>query len=550
VELLRARKELEETVKKFSDLYDFAPVGYVTLDRTGTILGANLTFSGITGVERSRLIGRRFRMLIAENARANFACFLEQVFSCTATVSGEIMLLKGGHSELNLQLEGVASPSGEECRIALINITGQRQATEALRREAETSLQLRLLKESAEATARTKSQFFANMSHELRTPMTGIIGMIQIALKEELAPETREYLETALGLSRSLLRILNDILEMARFAAGRISIANDPFSPRGCIAEAVDVIKPEAVRKGLDLTVSVAEDIPETLAGDHARLRQILVNLIINAVKFTETGTVEVRVCAGKKISGGKREFTFAVTDTGIGIPDDNKDLLFQAFSQVDASHSRRYGGTGLGLVICREIVELMGGTISHVSRDGGGSTFSFTIPLEAAETEIDAPGACEALPDDTITAPEPGRMPLLLLVEDDPVIRQVLELMLRKSSYNLHIAEDGRKAVEMWEAGEYDVVLMDIQMPYLDGFEATRAIREKERGRGGHTPIVAMTAHALKEDEEKCLDAGMDAYIPKPIDFVKTLHLIRKILDKSTEHDEKPIVHENRFQV
>ena len=238
---------------------------------------------------------------------------------------------------------------------------------------------------------------------------------------------------------------------------------------------------------------------------------------------------MEVRVTAGGITSGERREFTFAVADTGIGIPDDKKELLFRAFSQVDDSHSRSYGGTGLGLAISREIVELMGGTISFESAEGVGSNFHFTIPMGEAGMESDTQSTETATP-----ALEGERIPRLLHVDDDPVIRLVLGQMLNHANYNIDFAEDGLKGVEMWEKGKYDLLLMDVQMPRLNGFEATRAIREKERERGGHTPIVAVTAYARKEDEERCLAAGMDAFVSKPIDFKKCTTVINELIRES----------------
>jgi CheY-like chemotaxis protein len=233
----------------------------------------------------------------------------------------------------------------------------------------------------------------------------------------------------------------------------------------------------------------------------------------------------------------GKREFTFAVSDTGIGVPSDKKEVLFQTFSQVDASHSRRYGGTGLGLAISKGIVELMGGTISFASEDGAGSTFSFTIPMKETDLEHDDLSADDSfLPEAVITTQE-GERPRVLLAEDDSTIQEVLGELLKMANYDVDIAKDGLKAVEMWENGGYDIVLMDVQMPRLDGFEASRAIREKEREQGGHTPIVAMTAHSQKMDEENCLAAGMDAYISKPIDFKESLRVIGDII----KHTVKP---------
>jgi PAS domain S-box-containing protein len=409
-ELRQARSELETALEKYTDLYDFAPVGYVTLDRSGTIRATNLTGSGLIGVERSRLIGRRFVHSLTAVTQSVFFAFLGKVFRSPAKEACEVELLKKGASELFVKIVGVAASSGEECRIALIDISERKraektlrvakeagealrvaqEATEKLRLAKDAAVERRLTKESAEATARTKSQFFANMNHELRTPMTGILGMLQLALEEDLAPVPRKYLERTLGSAYSLLQILNDILDMAKIEAKKIIIEEKPFSLQGCLTEAVDFIITEVQRKGLDFAISVAEEVPDTVVGDHVRLRQVLINLIGNAVKFTKSGKIVVHVTIAKATSDEKLKFTFTVTDTGIGIPDDKKDLLFKAFSQVDTSDSRSYGGTGLGLAISREIVELMGGTIYFESEESVGSTFSFTVPLGEARRKSD----------------------------------------------------------------------------------------------------------------------------------------------------------------
>jgi len=515
-ELRRARDELERALERYADLYDFAPVGYLTLDRTGIIRAANLTGSTLMGIERSRLTGQRFERFIPLGSRTVFAAFLEEIFASRFRESCQVPLLTAGGGELFVQVEGISAEAGDECRIALIDITERKRAEEELHRAESAAEALRLEKEAAEAAGQAKSLFFANMSHELRTPMSGILGMLQLALEDDLAPQTRGYLEKTFGSARSLLWIINDILDMTKIESDKLTIEAGSFSPRECLAEAIGIFYPETVRKGLELATTVAKGLPDRLVGDQLRLRQVLINLIGNAVKFTEAGRIDVSVSAGTARADGSREYTFTVADSGIGIPADKQGLLFRTFSQVDASHSRRYGGSGLGLAICKGIVELMGGTIGCRSREGRGSTFFFTVPLrDAGPAEGETP-------------------PRILLAEDDPASREVLELLLRRSGYDLDVAGDGLKAIELWERGTYDLVLMDVQMPRLNGFEATRIIRDRERESGGHAIIVAMTAHARKEDERRCLDAGMDAYISKPIDFTACLRLIRENLNKN----------------
>jgi len=412
------------------------------------------------------------------------------------------------------------------CAVAIMDITDQIETQEALG----------MAKEAAEAASRAKSQFLANMSHELRTPMTGVLGMLEFTLNTTLDNQQRDFIETAHKSARTLLRILNDILDLAKVEAGKLSVEEKPFILGDCVAGAIDILLPEARRKGLELNCTLADDLPKAVIGDQVRLLQVLTNLCGNAVKFTDQGKVAVNVASAGETPGGKREISFTVTDTGIGVAEDKKESIFDSFNQADISHARRYGGTGLGLAISRELVERMGGAISCLSEEGKGSTFSFTIPLGEAATEIEIVSIPVAPP----YAPAPvtsaeKRKARLLLAEDDPITRQVVGMMLKHANFDHDIAENGLRAVEMWEKGNYDLILMDVQMPGQDGFAATGAIREKEREQecGGHTIIVAMTAHAFPEDEKRCLAAGMDAYIPKPIDLQKCVEMIGELIGK-----------------
>ncbi len=397
-----------------------------------------------------------------------------------------------------------------------------------------TEEKLHQAKQAAEAASRTKSQFLANMSHELRTPMTGVLGMLDLALQTPSDPRQSDYIRTAYRSGRSLLRILNDILDLAKVEAGKFSLDQHPFPLAGCVNESVDILAPEAKRKGIELVLELAQDLPRHVVGDQVRLRQVLTNLLGNAVKFTDRGRVTVQVEPAGKTPEGEPLVRFRVSDTGIGIPKDKRHLLFQAFSQVDDSNTRHYGGTGLGLAISKEIVQRMGGSIGFESGEREGSTFTFTVRLGTAEA-CDEPAevaGTEAVGGDAVVpgtcSPESSRL-RLLIAEDDATIRQVLATMLQRLRFAVDFAEDGETVVEMWRQGVYDLILMDVQMPRLDGFQATRAIREQEQG--ARIPIIAMTAHAMKEDERRCLDAGMDDYISKPIDFRECIEKVKGLI-------------------
>ena len=357
--------------------------------------------------------------------------------------------------------------------------------------------------------------------------------MLEIAQSGHLDEKQREAMEMAHMSGQLLLMIISDILDLTRIESGKLVFEEKPFSLHELVKVTTDVFTPQMRQKGLELVRRVAADVPAIVIADRVRLQQVLTNLVGNAVKFTERGKVELEIAGGEKIPDGKSVITFTITDTGIGIPDDKMEIIFDAFCQADVSHTRRYGGTGLGLAISREIVERMGGTITCESSLGEGSSFSFTIPFtEAAPESLSAPEPVTAPPVEAAVHPvADGGKARLLVAEDDEVTRKVLGFMLQRSGFDFDFAMDGRQAVEMWEQGGYDLVVMDGQMPGMDGFAATAAIRGREQERGGHIPIIAVTAHALREDKERCLAAGMDAYVSKPIDFKTCMEVIRGLL-------------------
>jgi len=402
-----------------------------------------------------------------------------------------------------------------------VRVTG---ASMDITEEKEMLLRLEQARATAEAAMHAKGAFLANMSHEIRTPMNGIIGTIRLLIDSGVNEEQREYVSTIRSCGDALLQLVNDILDLSKIEVGKLTLERMPFQLEALVKDTVAVVSPMALSRNLELRLLFEDGLPDTVLGDPQRLRQVLLNLLSNAVKFTEAGSVTI----GVAVVGGTQEITdvqFVVKDTGIGIAPQVQQAIFEPFTQADSSTTRRYGGTGLGLAICRRLITLMGGKLELDSEPGRGSTFTFHVSFPVV-----ARAAAPARPaQDSI--PVARKRLHILLVEDNIVNQKVAVRLLERMGHRIDIASDGRQAVAAVQVVQYDLVLMDCQMPIMDGYAATAAIRGLECGR--QLPIVAMTAHAMPEDRRRCLEAGMDEYLAKPISADKLYDLLEQIMGR-----------------
>jgi signal transduction histidine kinase/ActR/RegA family two-component response regulator len=404
--------------------------------------------------------------------------------------------------------------------------------------------QLREAKDRAEDASRAKSDFLANMSHEIRTPMNGVLGMVELALDGQMPETQREQLQTIRTSAESLLVIIDDILDFSKIEAGQLTVDAAPTALAPLMRTTIESFDLRARQKGLSLRCDLQTGLPDHVVTDAGRLRQVLINLLGNAFKFTNEGSVTLAVSTAGVLPDGRVSLAFAVRDTGIGIAANRLEAIFQPFTQADGSMTRRFGGTGLGLTISSRLVGLLGGTLTARSVEGVGSEFLVTLPVAIAA----ASDVAQATPGTVVRTlvvggERAGAMSAeqlhVLVAEDNPVNQRIAQQLLRKRKLAVTLADDGRQAVDAFQSGRFDLVLMDVQMPEMNGFEAVAAIRALEQAQGRpHTPIVAVTAHAMVGDREKCLEAGMDAYLAKPLRRQLLFDLVDELLgNEPTKH-------------
>jgi PAS domain S-box-containing protein len=498
------------------------PTGIVICDPSlpdCPIIYANPAFYRITGYAEEEVIGHNCRFLQGPGTNPRHIKALREAIENGKAIDVEIVNhRKDGSRFVNeLHLSPIFGDDGEVRYI--FGIQHDVSAREQFARDAERA------RRAAERANAEKSDFLAFMSHEIRTPMNGVMGTISLLLDTTLDAEQHAYAETARRCGELLLATVNEMLDLSRIEAGHLAIEEEAFDLAAPVAEVLDLLAPAVAEKGIRLSASIDPLLPARVIGDARRLRQVLLNLADNAVKFTAVGGVGIRV----ERAEANGQVRFAVADTGIGMPPEVQARLFGRFAQGGPETARRYGGSGLGLMICKRLVGLMGGRIVLASTPGKGSTFSFEIPLRPIAESGRPPSTL--LPKPALAKPLPGARGRILIAEDGEANQLVAAAILRKAGYAVDLARDGEEALGAARTAAYDLVLMDVRMPRMDGLAATAAIRGLE-GPAGRVPIIAMTAAAMPNEVARCLEAGMDGHVAKPMDLTALLAAVSDILE------------------
>ncbi|WP_079908713.1 PAS domain S-box protein [Paenibacillus sp. 32352] len=509
-----AEQKLQESIERYTSLKKYNHDAIISFGLDGNIINGNQMAEQLTGYKIEKLIGESISKILGPKILADIFSSAQDYSSVEKNIN--YIYHKDGHT-----VEVLAT-------LAPIFIHSKNFGFYLIAKDMTEQKRLLIEKEAAEKTNKAKSEFLAMMSHEIRTPMNGVIGMTDLLLETQLDSEQQEYVQIIKKSGNTLLTIINDILDFSKIESGVSEVAMEPFNVRVIVSETINIIMPRALEKSLVISTSVCPNVPNIVGGDDTKLRQVLINLLSNAVKFTAEGTISVSVeCLS--LERDHVCLQFSVQDTGIGIPKDKAAYLFEPFYQVDNFMTRKTEGTGLGLAICKKLVQLMGGEITYeASAEPSGSRFVFTTQFQL-EPHSETNSLEYAL--DPISTTDNTLH--ILIAEDNAVNQIVLKKMVEKLGYRPAIVENGLDAVEAVQRFPYDIIFMDVQMPGMDGLEATRQI--KANMTGGKTPfIVAVTAHAIKGDRERYLSQGMDEYVSKPISMNAVAAIIEKFMENT----------------
>jgi PAS domain S-box-containing protein len=527
-----------ETQSFLDNIVEYVPAGLFAMDAgDGRYVMLNLAAEDMMGLPREEVLGRTSLELFSEDYGGGIRARIEEVVaSGRVRVYEDRVETEQGVQFLRVRMMATYGDEGARHVIGITeDITEQHRADEALKQAAE----------RAEAANRSKSEFLANMSHEIRTPLNGVVGVADVLARTELSAGQRDMVEIIRSSGVTLERLLSDVLDLARIESGHLEIEHVPFHLGDAARAITGLLAMRAQEKGVSLNLELAPEAEGRVVGDVVRVKQILTNLLSNAVKFTERG--EVRLCVSY-LGGEDRRFRFDVKDTGVGFDASQKDRVFARFQQADGSITRRFGGTGLGLAISRQLSHLMGGGLDCESTPGVGSTFSVELPMPEAAADARAPDQPQFVDGARCDAQGAGRALRVLLADDHPINRKVVELILGQVGIELASVEDGLQAVEAFKSGAFDVVLMDMQMPGMDGLTATRTIRDWERAHGlAPTPVFMLTANALAEHLEASRSSGADRHLTKPITADKLLGALVDIEPReetpSTAFQGEPVI-------
>jgi signal transduction histidine kinase/ActR/RegA family two-component response regulator len=518
-ELLSAIEQTVTATEKCIELYDFLPSAYFNLSKEGNVIAVNSYGSRLLGKDRFKLINSRLGFFISDETKLVFNLFLEKVFKDGLKESCEVVLMSKDAKPSYVILTGIISTDNEQCHIIMMDITDRKSV----------EMELIKAKEEAMAASKAKTNFLANMSHEIRTPLNGIVGFTDLLMTSSLDEDQLEYMSIINESANTLIHIVNEVLDFSKIEAGKLELEISETNIFELSNQVIGLFKYQTMNKKIDLRLNIDANVPEFVQADVTRLKQILANLISNAVKFTHSGAITLDVSEIPTSNIYSSAIKFSVKDTGIGIEEVNSEKIFKSFMQCDSSICRQFGGTGLGLTISNQLLDLMSSTLNLESKIGEGSNFFFTVQFKKSnQKETSTSDTAGRKNDDKRTPLAALSYHKILVVEDNRINMFLAKTLLKRiiPSSDIIEATDGNDAVEKYIMEQPDVVLMDVQMPNKNGYDATYEIR-KSKG-AENIPIIAMTAGILMDEKEKCFESGMDDYLPKPIiiaDLMRILH-------------------------